>query len=98
MLIVLSFVILLTFSFKPDPKAKPIVLAYVGGFRGLVDTDKIAVEKLTHVNYAFVDVKKNRAWLHNLATDSTNFNKLNQLKLRNPDLKILISIGGWAWS
>lgn len=83
---------------KPEPKTKPIVLAYVGGFRGLVNTDNMAAEKLTHINYAFVDVRKNRAWLHNLATDSTNFKRLNQLKLRNPDLKILISIGGWAWS
>ncbi|MGA0556912.1 glycoside hydrolase family 18 protein [Larkinella sp. VNQ87] len=83
-------------TFKEKPK--PIVLAYVGGFRGLVNTDQIEVEKLTHINYAFVDVKNNRAWLHNLATDSTNFRKLNLLKQRNPDLKILISIGGWAWS
>ncbi len=81
-----------------SPPVKPIVLAYVGGFRGLVNVDRIAAEKLTHINYAFVDVKANRAWLHNLATDSTNLRKLNGLKLRNPDLKILISIGGWAWS
>lgn len=85
-------------SLRPASRPKPIVLGYVGGFRGLVDTDKIAAEKLTHINYAFVDVKANRAWLHNLATDSTNFRKLNTLKLRNPDLKILISIGGWSWS
>ncbi|UFH53204.1 glycoside hydrolase family 18 protein [Spirosoma sp. KNUC1025] len=94
----LTLATLLSAGFKPAPKAKPIVLAYVGGFRGLVDTELIAAEKLTHINYAFVDVKNNRAWLHNLATDSTNFRKLNDLKLRNPDLKILISIGGWAWS
>ncbi|MFD2570762.1 glycoside hydrolase family 18 protein [Spirosoma soli] len=98
LLILLSVTALLPFGFKPAPKPKPVVLAYVGGFRGLVDTDKIAVEKLTHINYAFVDIKNNRAWLHNLATDSTNFRRLNELKQRNPDLKILISIGGWAWS
>lgn len=98
LLTVLFSIALLTAGFTPVPKAKRIVLAYVGGFRGLVDTEKIAAEKLTHINYAFVDIKNNRAWLHNLATDSTNFRKLNALKRRNPDLKILISIGGWAWS
>ena len=95
---VVAIAIILTFGFTSAPKPKPIVLAYVGGFRGLVDTDRIAAEKLTHINYAFVDVRKNRAWLHNLATDSINFRKLNDLKIRNPNLKILISIGGWAWS
>ncbi|GAB3019443.1 glycoside hydrolase family 18 protein [Spirosoma pulveris] len=88
----------LLIALRPKPTARPIVLAYVGGFRGLVDAEKIAAEKITHINYAFVDVRNNRAWLHNLATDSTNFRKLNQLKRRNPDLKILISLGGWSWS
>lgn len=80
------------------PKPQPVVLAYVGGFRGLVNADAIAVEKLTHICYAFVDVRNNRAWLHNLATDSTNLRRLNAQKQRNPNLKILISIGGWSWS
>ncbi len=84
---------------KQAPQPKPVVIAYVGGFRGLVkDPDAIAVEKLTHINYAFVDVQHGRAWLTNEATDTINFRKLNSLKTRNPDLKILISIGGWAWS
>lgn len=92
-LVTLSIVVL---GFRPKPNR--IVLAYVGGFRGLVDAEAIAAEKLTHINYAFVDVKNNRAWLHNLATDSTNFRRLTALKQRNPALKVLISIGGWAWS
>jgi len=92
----LAFVTGLSVNFKPHQP--PVVIAYVGGFRGLVDTDAIDATKLTHINYAFVDVKNNRAWLHNLATDSTNFRKLNALKRRNPALKILISLGGWAWS
>ncbi len=77
---------------------KPVVIGYVGGFRGEINTETIDVSQLTHINYAFVDVQLNRAHLTNLATDSINFRKLNALKKINPALKILISIGGWSWS
>ena len=73
---------------------KPAVIAYVGGYRGLVDAGKISPEKLTHINYAFVNLIDGRAVLTNEATDTVNFRTLNALKDRNPDLKILISIGG----
>lgn len=98
----LFFITLLTAAFKPAvkiPRAKPVVIAYVGGFRGQVlDPNTIEVEKLTHINYAFVNIHQGQAWLTNERTDTTNFRLLNTLKQRNPDLKILISIGGWSWS
>lgn len=77
---------------------KPVIIGYVGGYRGLVQTDSIDIWRLSHINYAFVDVKDNRAWLHNEKTDTINLRKLSELKNQNPALKILISIGGWTWS
>ncbi|WP_221393843.1 glycoside hydrolase family 18 protein [Dyadobacter sp. NIV53] len=85
-------------SDENDSKIKPVVIGYVGGFHGLLETDKIEAKKLTHINYAFVDVKNGKAFLTNEKTDSTNFRNLKLLKEKNPDLKLLISIGGWAWS
>ncbi|MBS1918677.1 MAG: glycoside hydrolase family 18 protein [Bacteroidetes bacterium] len=80
-------------------KAKPVIIGYVGGYRGnIIQTDSIDAKGLSHINYAFVDIKDNRAWLHNEITDTVNFRKLNELKTINPNLKILISIGGWIWS
>jgi len=77
---------------------KFVIIGYVPGFRGELDEKTIDAKKLTHINYAFVDVKDSMAWLTNLETDTINFRKLNYLKKNNPDLKILISIGGWSWS
>ena len=95
---ILFSAIIITASFSPTKKKKPVIIAYVGGFRGLVNTDSINVSRLSHINYAFVDVKDNRAWLHNEVTDTMNLRKLSELKLKKPDLKILISLGGWSWS
>src|SRR5436190_14868634 len=91
----IAMFIFFSFSVK---KKKPVIIAYVGGFRGLINTDSIDVYRLSHINYAFVDVKDNRAWLHFEATDTVNLRKLSDLKIKNRALKILISIGGWSWS
>lgn len=77
---------------------KPVIIAYVGGYRGLADIENISANKITHINYAFVNVEDGKAILTNLATDSINLRNLNALKKQNPDLKILISLGGWTWS
>lgn len=83
---------------QPVPEKRYAVIGYVAGYNGLVDPASIDVAKLTHINYAFVDIKDNRAWLHHEKTDTSNFRLLNQLKKINKDLRIMISIGGWSWS
>jgi chitinase len=96
-LVLLAGVMVCLCSFKKK-KTRPVIIGYVGGYRGLIPVDSIDVWRLSHVNYAFVDIKDNRAWLHNEKTDTTNLRKLSGLKKINPSLKILISIGGWTWS
>ncbi len=78
--------------------SRKVIIGYVPGFRGILDTERIEAGKLTHINYAFVDVKDSLAWLTNEETDTVNFRKLVMLKKIHPDLKIMISIGGWSWS
>lgn len=87
----------LTFTATAQKK-QHVIIGYVGGFRGVIDTTMVNAKKLTHINYAFVNVKNNRAYLTNEKTDTINFRNLVKLKKINPDLKILISIGGWSWS
>jgi chitinase len=77
---------------------KKVVIGYIPGYNGVFDATTVDADKLTHINYAFVDVKDSMAWLTNISTDTINFRTLNYLKKANPDLKLMISIGGWAWS
>ncbi|CAF3533061.1 unnamed protein product [Rotaria sp. Silwood1] len=73
----------------------------------------IPADKLTHINYAFANISSDGRialgdpWAD---TDKTfdndtsnqplhgNFNQLNKLKATYPNLRTLISVGGWTWS
>jgi chitinase len=58
----------------------------------------IPVDLLTHVNYAFANLKNGECVLGDIAADQGNFAELRTLKQAHPQLRTLISVGGWTWS
>lgn len=59
----------------------------------------IDATKLTHINYAFANISKDlKITLGYPDIDENNIKLLNSLKVKNPSLKTLISVGGWSWS
>ena len=98
LILVVAHVAAVTAQSRVKPKKQLLVTGYIGGYRGLINIDIIQPKKLTHFNYAFINVKGDRAVFNNERNDTVNLRKLHQLKVMNPSLKILISIGGWTWS
>lgn len=60
--------------------------------------DQIPAEELTQINYAFaqIDPDSGTILLENTAQDKKNLAALRKLRTRNPQLKLLISVGGWS--
>ncbi len=88
-------------SLARDRKQQYNVVAYVAGYRDF-DFSTIRADKITHINYAFVNVIDGQVCFDN-SIDNTTMKKedileLHTLKKVNPDLKILVSVGGWTWS
>ena len=73
------------------------IVGYLFPRDSLINSSDIAVEKMTHINYAFADIRDGMI-AQGFKNDIKNFKILNEAKERNPDLKILISVGGWTWS
>jgi GH18 family chitinase len=87
-------------SKEPAPKppaAGRVIIGYLFPQEKLVDPAEIAADKLTHINYAFADVKDGRV-VEGFAHDRENFEILAGIRTLHPHLKILVSVGGWTWS
>lgn len=81
---------------------KYMVVAYVAAYRDF-DFTTIDVSGITHINFAFGNIRDGEAIFDTTKIDGKNLTpndlvKLQSLKSKNPDLKVLVSIGGWMWS
>ncbi|SKA76114.1 chitinase [Caloramator quimbayensis] len=66
------------------------IIAYLDDSK-IWDEKDIKTEKLTHINYAFAHIKDGK-----VSADLKKIGILEKIKHKNPDIKILISIGGWG--
>lgn len=96
--------ILFSCSIKKENKTKDNsvqngnrIIAYVSGYQDNWGKNFEKAKQVTHINYAFANIKEGKVVLGD-AKDAGDLIKLNALKKINPELKILISVGGWSWS
>ena len=73
------------------------VIAYVRGMEDDWGQNFEKANKITHINYAFANIRKGKIVLGK-DSDAETLEQIINLKRYNPKLKILISVGGWGWS
>ena len=76
-----------------QPAIKHKIIAYYTGNGETIQ--QYPVEKLTHIIFSFLKLQNDTLTFHN-ENQRKALQQLVQLKNRNPQLKIMVSIGGWG--
>ena len=74
-----------------------VITAYVFARGAALAPGQIDPSKLTRINYAFSNIEAGRM-VPGSPADAQNFALLRSLRSTNPNLTILVSVGGWLWS
>ena len=82
---------------SPGEAPRPAVIAYVFPRDRVLEATDIRAEKLTHINYAFANVVGGRV-VEGSPRDADNLKVLTGLRRDHPQIKVLVSAGGWTWS
>ena len=80
-------------SYPPKKTSSPAVIAYYTGQPAVLE--EASLGQLTHIIYSFLHLKGNELALDN-AGDSTTLAYVASLKKTHPDLKVMVSLGGWG--
>ncbi|MFT3703273.1 MAG: glycosyl hydrolase family 18 protein [Agriterribacter sp.] len=91
--IILNSICISTSAQTNKDKKDIAVIAYYAGRSNMIDS--FEVEKLTHLIFCFCHLNGNRLYIGS-ARDTATIQKMVSLKSRNPNLKIILSLGGWG--
>ncbi|MGA8044411.1 MAG: glycoside hydrolase family 18 protein [Terracidiphilus sp.] len=80
---------------EPDPG--PVVTGYIFPQNSVLQPEQISAQGLTRINYAFARIRDGRM-VEGFPTDAANLAQITALRQQNPNLRVLISVGGWTWS
>jgi GH18 family chitinase len=92
----LLFLFLVTTLATPATRAQQHPLAVIGYYAGRSTAiDSFPTRELTHIIFSFCHLKGNQLHVSN-ARDTAAIQKLVALRQTHPDLKVILSLGGWG--